>query len=207
METKTKKKFLVGDNLPGYSYLNHNGHTFHCKDISGMSFGRLFVLHLSDNQKPGNPLFWTCRCSCGSVLDINGSKIRDGRTQSCGCLSKEVSRKRMIIDYGEANFNHMMSSYKKSARHRQLEFSLSKEEFRQLTKGDCVYCGSPPLSVRNRSSSNGAYIFNGIDRVDNNVGYVIDNCVSCCSVCNKMKLNMIKEDFLSHVKRIYFHNI
>ena len=44
---------------------------------------------------------------------------------------------------------------------------------------------------------------NGIDRLDSSKGYTIDNCVSCCSVCNTAKLEMDVDDFKEWVVRVY----
>ena len=43
----------------------------------------------------------------------------------------------------------------------------------------------------------------GIDRVDSNKFYDIDNCVPCCEECNKMKLNMTTDKFLGHIEKIH----
>jgi hypothetical protein len=42
----------------------------------------------------------------------------------------------------------------------------------------------------------------GVDRVDNTIGYIPSNCVSCCSTCNFMKLNYSVEEFLDQVLKI-----
>ena len=44
---------------------------------------------------------------------------------------------------------------------------------------------------------------NGIDRMNNNIGYEISNVVPCCSVCNKMKSSLSKEEFLTQICKIY----
>jgi len=49
-------------------------------------------------------------------------------------------------------------------------------------------------------------IYNGIDRVDNAIGYLTDNCVACCKVCNRAKLQMSKNEFFDHIKKIYERN-
>jgi hypothetical protein len=44
---------------------------------------------------------------------------------------------------------------------------------------------------------------NGIDRVDNDKGYISDNCVPCCWKCNNMKNTMKQKDFINHIISIY----
>ncbi len=44
---------------------------------------------------------------------------------------------------------------------------------------------------------------NGIDRFDNTIGYIKDNCRSCCSLCNYLKRDSSYEKFINKIKRIY----
>ena len=50
-------------------------------------------------------------------------------------------------------------------------------------------------------------MYNGIDRLNPENGYSIENCVPCCSTCNYMKHTQQTSDFLEHVKKIYNHTI
>ena len=87
------------------------------------------------------------------------------------------------------------NAYKGAAKHRQLDFELSLNEFDKITSKACVYCGK----------YNGEYLgtpFSGIDRIDSSIGYKLDNCVSCCQICNKMKLNYSVGDWMEHMKLI-----
>ena len=42
----------------------------------------------------------------------------------------------------------------------------------------------------------------GIDRIDSSIGYVVENCVPCCTLCNRMKSNLSGREFIAHVDRI-----
>jgi len=46
-------------------------------------------------------------------------------------------------------------------------------------------------------------VYNGIDRLDNDLGYVPGNVVSACGRCNKAKLTMPVGDVLAWVKAVY----
>jgi hypothetical protein len=48
----------------------------------------------------------------------------------------------------------------------------------------------------------GDYVYNGIDRKNNSLGYVSNNCVPCCSECNLMKRKMSVNQFLEHMRKI-----
>jgi len=57
-------------------------------DISGQQFGRLTVRERAVNNKHGKSR-WRCTCSCGNETVVDGNSLRQGNTQSCGCLQKE----------------------------------------------------------------------------------------------------------------------
>ena len=71
------------------------------------------------------------------------------------------------------------------------ENNLSKEIKIGLWAGECYMCGRGPSL--------------GIDRVDSTKEYIIDNCKSCCTLCNFMKKDWTLDEFLGHVCRVYNH--
>jgi hypothetical protein len=56
-------------------------------DFIGKRFGRWTVLERDGTNHPAR---WLCRCECGTVKSVNGSNLARGKTQSCGCLHKEM---------------------------------------------------------------------------------------------------------------------
>ena len=46
------------------------------------------------------------------------------------------------------------------------------------------------------------YLYNGIDRKDNYKGYVIDNCLPCCTICNKSKRDLDYLIFTKWIERV-----
>jgi hypothetical protein len=48
-------------------------------------------------------------------------------------------------------------------------------------------------------------VYNGIDRVKPDAGYIPSNCVPCCGVCNFMKRNHTYREFLFHCAKIIKH--
>ena len=86
-------------------------------------------------------------------------------------------------------------SYRGSANHRKLEFDLTLDEFDEITSKPCVYCGG----------CNGDYFgkqFSGVDRINSQKGYVLNNCVPCCQTCNAMKSNLTVKDWIEHITLI-----
>ena len=97
--------------------------------------------------------------------------------------------------------NHTYKTYKHNAKKRGYSFNLSKDTFERLMFEPCHYCGYEGFNV-SKLVKEEFICYNGVDRVDNDTGYEIDNCVPCCGKCNIMKNNNSKEDFINHIKNI-----
>ena len=52
----------------------------------GQRFGKLTILGPADN-KDGRTA-WRCRCDCGNEVVIKTYHLRNGHTQSCGCIKE-----------------------------------------------------------------------------------------------------------------------
>jgi hypothetical protein len=71
-------------------------------------------------------------------------------------------------------------------------FDITFDEFVIRVKSPCVYCG--------REAKENDY--NGLDRVYNDIGYTLDNVVSCCSDCNYCKQEFGFQHFIDLCKRV-----
>lgn len=172
------------------------------ESMVGKKFNRLLVVSaaLSRHKRA----YWNCLCDCGRTCVAMGKYLRQNKKQSCGCLRTEynqlkaatMSRKNVLPD-GEAAFNLLYASYRCSAENRSLSFELTKEQFKLLTTQNCFYCGKEPNQKYKPYLSKG-YVYNGVDRRNNEIGYVLSNVVSCCKLCNWMKNSFLESDFLAH---------
>lgn len=79
---------------------------------------------------------------------------------------------------------------------RGLDFTLTPKQAYDIATKPCKYCGD----IASNCTLDFAY--NGIDRVDNRIGYNDDNAVSCCKTCNRMKGKMSVNEFTNHAWRI-----
>lgn len=59
-------------------------------DITGLRFGRLVVIE----RRPKS--HWLCACDCGGSSIVKGANLKNGSTKSCGCISAEKSRLRLL---------------------------------------------------------------------------------------------------------------
>jgi hypothetical protein len=110
--------------------------------------------------------------------------------------SMDIIDPRFSIQYKfEVNKDYKSSTYsvyQYNAWKKNINFELDELGHRNLCSGNCVYCGRQPTKN----------LKNGIDRLNNNLGYVTGNMVSCCPRCNYMKLKISWVEFIIHCSRV-----
>ena len=183
---------------------NCGGGSWHDKLIpNGTKFGELTVIDFLGTRAYGSlkKRHYLCKCSCGRTKICCSQKLLSGRYKTCGSVGCSKVAK---LDYGEASFNQVFLNIQRNAKTRNYPFNLTKEEVRKLTNGNCYYCGTEPKQIMTKVSHgfNGGYLYNGIDRVNNSLGYKSSNVVPCCGLCNRLKMALSQKDFLEHVKKI-----
>ena len=182
----------------------------HKREIpAGFRSGRLVVVEEVGKDKNGCRMF-KCMCDCGTMSTVR--LVQTVPPRSCGCLVAEISRPAAWAantkPAGDSSLNSLMSVYKDRARKKyKCEFSIPKSNFKELCKKDCNYCGSSPKNVMSKERCNGAFVYNGLDRVDPSKGYTLDNVVPSCAICNKMKGSLFPDGFLTHIRKVLsFHD-
>jgi hypothetical protein len=75
---------------------------------------------------------------------------------------------------------------------RKISFHLTEEEYISFLNNPCYLCGIVSSE----------YHKNGIDRIDSELGYTMENCKTCCTHCNLMKNSTNLPEFLKHCLRI-----
>ena len=186
----------------------------------GLKYGRLTVIKYSGRDKRNKHL-WLCKCECGNEKVVVSDNLSSGKSNSCGCLKKEFLYNsgfqfRGIKNREDAVLKGQYSRLKR--RHNKIDKNhkiIDFDTFKKLSKSKCKYCGlkySKTIKDRLSERSDGqklvdnAIKINGIDRLDNNIGYTKDNCVSCCKYCNFAKHTMSVEDFYKWIRRVYEYN-
>ena len=167
-------------------------------DLMGQQFGYFTVIAPAGMR--GTAKLWKCRCACGSERLIVTRQLRYGSVISCGCS-------RLRVDPETRALNVVLKRYQHQARHRGLLWKLSKKDFLGLVKENCNYCDAPPTNLneftKGRQLASATY--NGIDRLNNDIGYVAGNVVPCCFNCNRAKSSMYEDEFLAWICRIHNH--
>ena len=65
------------------------------KDLTNQKFNRWTVLQYDENKSTSKRSYWICQCDCGTVKSVRSDQLSSGRSQSCGCLNRELAAKRM----------------------------------------------------------------------------------------------------------------
>ena len=152
-------------------------------NITNKKFNKLTAISITSKTKNG-AYRWLCKCDCGNETEVTGTDLRQGKVRSCGCLMKRLTPLQAAI-------NTLYNQYRASSKIRKLIFLLTKDEFVEIVKLNCFYCNSSPVKR-----------FNGVDRKDNDIGYIKENCVPCCKFCNYAKKDHSVEEFLNWLERI-----
>lgn len=141
-----------------------------------------------------------CKCEiCGENFTMRPSILRRGGGRYC---SKKCFGAAHALPEGHASRNVVFGKYRTRATERGHSWELSLEEFCRLTRQKCHYCGLPPETVFLKKECRGSFVYNGIDRKDNKVGYTSDNSVPCCKMCNFAKRDFSYDTFVKWLRRI-----
>lgn len=119
----------------------------------------------------------------------NRSKIRAWKRK----WASSPNGRRQAREWGRKTPGSMFDLYRRSAHKRGIVFRLKKDWFVSMLAKSCAYCGAEPPPDTHR---------HGLDRVDNSVGYVEGNLVTCCFPCNQMKGRRSAPEFIQHVTSI-----
>ncbi len=159
----------------------------------------------------------TCNETMGTSFFSKNVRMFDGFHYTCRTCARKQGKqyyagkgKKSKSDYYQDNKEEILvsrikESHKPSvrwrklrygARQRGLAFNIDKETYFALIAQDCHYCGG--LLPKGGG---------GLDRVNSDFGYTIDNVVPCCVNCNLMKSDLTTKEFKSHVYKIVAHDM
>jgi len=144
------------------------------------------------------------KCDCGSdySLKLTNSVKNEGNYMCRMCYAERDS----------ANFDKhwgYKSAYqriRKDARSSGRVFEIELDEFRHLSQQNCYYCGGQPNNLITYRSKNAFtfryFVYSGLDRINNEIGYTRQNVVPCCIICNRAKNSMPFKDFIDWINKL-----
>lgn len=145
------------------------------KDLSGMRFGRLTVISRAEN-KGRNPA-WDCICDCGNNKVIANYSLTSGKTQSCGCLQKEVAAER-LLKHGHDRVGNRTREYEIWLHIISRCENINDKSFADYGERGIKVCDSWRNSFENFLVDMGERPSpkHSIDRIDVNGNYEPSNC-------------------------------
>jgi hypothetical protein len=72
-------------------------------DLAGQDFHSLSVLHRAPQRQNTRSTYWVCRCECGTEIEVESVRLRNGRTKSCGCQKRQFLAASSRVHGGYAN--------------------------------------------------------------------------------------------------------
>lgn len=143
------------------------------KDLTGQRFEKLCIICRAENTRRGTAQ-WLCQCDCGNRIVVRGDQIRNGHSQSCGCLQKEITIKNFTI-HGKRN-TRLYTIWDNMKRRCGNESATEYENYggRGIFVDDIWI--NDFQAFYDWSMANGYADDLTIDRIDNDKGYSPDNC-------------------------------
>lgn len=155
---------------------------------------------ICDIDRSGGKINYFVKCDCGDFRWVRSDTLKKNKW-GCKSCAKELSRKKFGEAYVIGAAWHSLTG---NARARGLLVEITKEDFIKIAKQNCFYCGAEPkeTSHANLPEWSTPAKLNGIDRIDNNIGYTIENSVSSCYICNRGKMNLSLQEFKEWILKL-----
>ena len=148
---------------------------------------KLFIGKILDNnriildKKKISKTFYKFLIKCQDCGDIGWKNKNWIKT----CL---ICQGRRQYNYGEERvIRRSYTNYRSRAKSKNLEFLLTFDDFKNIVFSACHWCGSAST---------------GIDRLNNTLGYIIENSLPACKECNYAKNDMTVDEWNSWINRI-----
>lgn len=167
-------------------------------DLTGQRFGMLLVTARHDRSH-----LYDCTCDCGvkTVASAYTLRRKTRPVSSCGCQNgRHVSPQKKAP--GESAKTAALYAYRYNAKKRGYVFALTSEQALAIMAQDCHYCGIPPSNAMKVKTADGVFTYNGLDRIDNSLGYQPGNVVACCARCNLGKGDGSVHEYMERCRRV-----
>lgn len=159
----------------------------HFVDLTGQKFNNLTVTRYLGKDNYKNNIY-ECNCDCGGKITCQGSDVKTGKIKTCGCRKYSTPVQNAMVAGNEPLYKNVYAQYKYTNK-REYEFHIEFDDFRKLVDQQCHYCGAEPSNTMKDRRSFGERMikYNGLDRINNDIGYTKENVVTCCRSCNIAK--------------------
>lgn len=163
-------------------------------DLTGIKFGRLTVKERGEDQiSPSgrHRVMWDCICDCGNKVSVHTDNLTNGKSNSCGCIRKEMMSKKQKT-HGDTNTRlyGIWSAIKARCYNKN---TVTYKDYGGRGIKICDEWRNNYTAFKNWAYENGYEEGLSIDRKDNNLGYYPENCrwVSAFMQANNRRSNRI----------------
>ena len=136
-------------------------------DETGNHYGRLKVIKQATGKY--RHARWVCLCDCGISTIVRGKLLRNGHTQSCGCLQRDRAAECATLhgDYGTPTHTTWRGMKDRCANLNRLDYGGRGIGFceRWVDFANFLEDMGPRPSLKH-----------SLDRIDNNGNYTPENC-------------------------------
>lgn len=146
----------------------------HIIDLTGEQIGYWTVLEQAGTNERQSTL-WRCRCKCGIEKIVVGIVLRDGRSQSCGCLKLERIVERSTT-HGHARIGKKSPTYETWAGMLSRCNNPNNTDYRRYGGRGIAVCERWREFTNFLSDMGEKPSGLTIDRVDNDGNYEPGNC-------------------------------
>lgn len=137
------------------------------KDKIGMKFG--FWTITGNPKRKNNHTYWSCLCICGNEKMVAMTTLLNGKSNSCGCKSRELSSTK-TTKHGMAK----TKTYK--SWHSMIQRSQGKGGHKSYVQRKITVCDEWKSFDKFFQDMGERPEKMTLDRIDNSKGYSKDNC-------------------------------
>ena len=143
------------------------------ENLIGKKYGRLKVVS-KDNNTRKNRIHLICQCTCGKIVSVSLEHLKNGHTQSCGCLRREKFKRTPTHGLTHTRIYNIWASMKSRCYNKN-----NKKDYKDYGERGIKMCESWKNSFQDFFSwamSSGYQDDLTIDRIDVNGDYEPNNC-------------------------------
>ena len=81
-------------------------------EIAGQKFGYLSAIRpIAERKNNNRTIYWECKCDCGNICYIEGTRLVNGHTTSCGCRKSSIGEDniKQILDDNKIEYEYNKS--------------------------------------------------------------------------------------------------
>ena len=135
------------------------------QDLTGQTFGKLTVDSLNSYDEDNRNYFWNCVCECGTTTVVAGNHLKNGHTQSCGCIisageekiAKILSDNNIIFEKGLSHGLVLptggFAKYDFSVlnKNKELQYSIEYDGWQHYIQSDSKWDQDGKFEIRQNS--------------------------------------------------------